>query len=55
MVIKVKTTSPKAVFRNVDWKPYTVKDYRKIKPDTYYELGGLGAFNIGSEDWRRRK
>lgn len=32
------------------YKPYTLKDYKRIKPNVYYELGGLGAFNIGSPD-----
>lgn len=33
-----------------DYKPYTLQDYLIIKSDKYYELGGLGPSNIGSEE-----
>lgn len=35
--------------------PYTIDDYRLIKSDNYYELGGLGAYNIGTEEWKFSK
>jgi hypothetical protein len=38
-----------------DFRPYTIKDYKIIQPQEYYELGGLGAYNLGTEDWRKRK
>lgn len=38
-----------------EFKPYTIQDYYSIKPQKYYELGGLGAATIGTEDWLRRK
>ena len=34
------------------FSPYTLKDYKKIKPNKYILLGGLGA-NIGNEDWKK--
>ena len=39
----------------VQYKPYTLKDYYNIKPKSYYQLGGLGPSNIGSEDWAKKK
>lgn len=36
-----------------EYKPYSLKDYKEIKPSKYYELGGLGA-NIGNEQWKSR-
>lgn len=38
-----------------DYKPYTIHDYYSIKPQKYYELGGLGAATIGTEEWLKRK
>lgn len=38
-----------------DFKPYTMNDYRNIKQEKYFELGGLGAFNIGTEEWKKKK
>lgn len=38
-----------------EFKPYTLKDYHIIKPKTYYQLGGLGASNIGSNEWLQKK
>lgn len=37
-----------------EFKPYSIGDYLKIRPNDYFKLGGLGA-NIGNEDWIRRK
>ncbi|CAG9330933.1 unnamed protein product [Blepharisma stoltei] len=34
------------------YKPYTMKDYIRIRPSKYIMLGGLGP-NIGSENWKR--
>jgi hypothetical protein len=39
----------------IDYTPYTLKDYKTIKPQTYYLLGGLGPSNIGTEDWSKKK
>ncbi|CAG9327667.1 unnamed protein product [Blepharisma stoltei] len=39
----------------IDFSPYTLTDYHMIKNDKYYELGGLGAVNIGTEEWIKRK
>lgn len=41
--------------RMVEFSPYTLKDYKNIQSDKYYQLGGLGAFNIGTEEWNRKK
>jgi len=30
--------------------PYTLNDYKLIRTDKYYELGGLGPMNIGTEE-----
>ena len=38
-----------------DFKPYTIQDYNSIKPAKYYQLGGLGPANVGTDDWIRRK
>ena len=38
-----------------DFTPYTLKDYYSIKPKTYYQLGGLGPSNVGTEDWLQKK
>ena len=37
------------------FKPYTIQDYYSIKPEQYYQLGGLGANCIGTDDWNRKK
>lgn len=49
----VKTQKGQKTFD--DYKPYTLQDYQNIKSDKYYELGGLGASNVGTDDWRQRK
>eukprot|EP00826_Nyctotherus_ovalis_P029082 TRINITY_DN2293_c0_g1_i4.p1 TRINITY_DN2293_c0_g1~~TRINITY_DN2293_c0_g1_i4.p1 ORF type:complete len:433 (+),score=118.90 TRINITY_DN2293_c0_g1_i4:139-1437(+) len=36
-----------------EYKPYSLKDYKEIKPTKYYQLGGLGA-NIGNDQWKSR-
>jgi hypothetical protein len=38
-----------------EFKPYTLRDYQNIKPEKYYELGGLGPSTIGSEQWKIKK
>ncbi len=40
--------------RKTTYTPYTLKDYDNIKPQKYYQLGGLGA-NIGSPEWLEKK
>ena len=41
--------------RTVDYIPYTLKDYKVIKPHVYYQLGGLGAYNVGTDEWIAKK
>ena len=41
--------------KKVEYTPYTIKDYRSIRPNKYLQLGGLGAFMVGTEDWQRKK
>lgn len=36
--------------QNSEFSPYTLQDYQVIKTDKYYELGGLGPINVGTED-----
>lgn len=38
-----------------EFKPYTLKDYQNLKPEKYYELGGLGPSTIGTEEWKQKK
>ena len=42
--------SNKTFQKNIQYKPYTLKDYNIIKPTNYYQLGGLGPSNIGTDD-----
>jgi len=37
------------------FKPYTIKDYKNIQPQKYYELGGLGSGVIGTEEWSKKR
>jgi hypothetical protein len=39
----------------IPYSPYTIEDYRKIKPDRYYSLGGLGPSAVGTDDWNAKK
>jgi len=41
--------------QKTEFKPYTIQDYYSIKPEKYYELGGLGSATIGTDEWIRRK
>jgi hypothetical protein len=41
--------------KGFSFTPYTLKDYKIIKPKQYYQLGGLGPVNIGTSDWARKK
>lgn len=59
-VKKVYTAPPSeqeeiATPKRSDYTPYTIKDYRSIRPNKYMQLGGLGAFMVGTEDWQRKK
>ena len=38
----------------VQYTPYTLRDYKEIKPSRYFTLGGLGP-NIGSQDWETKR
>jgi hypothetical protein len=37
------------------FSPYTLEDYRLIRPTKYSPLGGLGASIVGSPEWLRKK
>mmetsp|Transcript_14666 Transcript_14666/g.27183 ORF Transcript_14666/g.27183 Transcript_14666/m.27183 type:complete len:300 (+) Transcript_14666:49-948(+) len=37
------------------YNPYTLKDYKQIRPSKYYILGGLGPSNVGTEVWTEKK
>lgn len=37
------------------FSPYTLEDYRLIRPTKYSPLGGLGASMVGSQEWQRKK
>ena len=41
--------------RRIDFVPYTMKDYKNIQFHKYYELGGLGPANVGTEQWKLKK
>ena len=47
--------APLFIKKNLDFVPYTITDYSFIKPNKYYELGGLGPSSIGTDDWTKRK
>ena len=38
----------------IEYKPYTINDYKNIKPEKYYVLGGLGPSKIGTDDWQKK-
>jgi hypothetical protein len=40
--------------RPVDFKPYSIQDYRKIKHIQNVKLGGLGPSYLGTEEWERK-
>lgn len=40
--------------KSADFTPYTLQDYRKIKPSKYYFLGGLGPVNKENPEWKFR-
>ena len=40
--------------KSADFTPYTLQDYRKIKPTKYFVLGGLGPINKESQEWKLR-
>ena len=39
----------------MNWKPYNLSDFKKLQTNMKVKLGGLGAYNIGTEDWKKRK
>jgi hypothetical protein len=41
--------------RHVEWTPYTLSDYRKLNSQSVSKSGGLGAFNIGTDEWNTTK
>mmetsp|Transcript_18503 Transcript_18503/g.46554 ORF Transcript_18503/g.46554 Transcript_18503/m.46554 type:complete len:249 (+) Transcript_18503:469-1215(+) len=40
--------------RNVDYTPYTLNDYQRMKPEKYFELGSLGP-DLESNELREKK
>lgn len=40
--------------KSADFTPYTLQDYRKIKPSKYFVLGGLGPINKETPEWKLR-
>ena len=48
--LKKRESSTKIFKKNIEYKPYTLKDYNIIKPKDYFQLGGLGPSNIGTDD-----
>jgi hypothetical protein len=46
-------SNPKSAHRDA-FKPYTLRDYKEIKPQKYFSLGGLGA-NVGGDEWRKQR
>lgn len=38
-----------------EFTPYTYKDYQALKNPQYYQLGGLGPSNVGSDEWNLKK
>lgn len=53
--VKFTATAQSLRGRKSDFTPYTLNDYRNIRTDKYYELGGLGAAYVGSEDWKNKR
>jgi len=53
LVSEVNPSPRNSLSNKAEYKPYSLKDYREIRPTKYYKLGGLGA-NIGSEQWKSR-
>lgn len=39
----------------IEYKPYSMKDYKNIKIEKYLELGGLGPTSVGSDEWVKKK
>ena len=40
--------------RKIDYKPYTLEDYKGMRQQKYYKLGGLGA-DIGNDAWKVKR
>lgn len=53
--VKFTATAQSLRGRKSDFTPYTLNDYRNIRIDKYYELGGLGAAYVGSQDWKDKR
>jgi len=46
--------NPRKQTKSTDFTPYTLQDYRKIKPIKYSFLGGLGPANKETPEWKLR-
>ena len=58
--IKITQSDSKESFKPApgysnDFKPYNLNDYRNIKSEKYYQLGGLGPSFVGTEEWNQKK
>lgn len=53
--LSLMTPLDESISQKIEFKPYTIQDYYSIKPEKYYELGGLGSATIGTDEWIRRK
>ena len=49
-----KKMIPKTL-KTLKYKPYTLKEYKNVKPNGYYTLGGLGSSNILPENWKKKE
>lgn len=43
------------VDKKPSYTPYSLREYKATQPNEYYELGGLGAYNLGTDEWKKRK
>jgi hypothetical protein len=41
--------------REREYQPYSLKDYREIKPTTYQVLGGIGPARVGTKEWEKQR
>ena len=54
VAVSTQISPPESRLR-LSFSPYTLKDYRLIKPTKYTPLGGLGPFMIGTQEWAKKK
>jgi hypothetical protein len=49
-----KSNGSKSYVQGVKYVPYTLKDYKIIKPVVYLKLGGLGPVHVGQAEWVKK-